>query len=98
MATLRHHLAEAVRQISTAGADAATSGSALADTAARSQVHLKLGAESLERARQIGAADDGEELVAVEIRAALFELGKIVGEVYTEDLLDRIFGRFCLGK
>ena len=40
----------------------------------------------------------GEELVAAEIRAALDELGRVVGSVYTEDLLDRIFSRFCIGK
>jgi tRNA U34 5-carboxymethylaminomethyl modifying GTPase MnmE/TrmE len=25
-------------------------------------------------------------------------LGKVAGTVYTEDLLDRIFSRFCIGK
>jgi tRNA modification GTPase len=28
----------------------------------------------------------------------LAELGKVVGAVYTDDLLDRIFSRFCIGK
>jgi len=98
IAALRHRLAEAIRQRSTAGSGAATSGSALADTAARSRVHLRQAADSLQRARRVGAAGDGEALAAVEIRAALLELGKIVGEVYTDDLLDRIFSRFCLGK
>jgi tRNA modification GTPase len=26
------------------------------------------------------------------------ELGKVVGAVYTDDLLDRIFSTFCIGK
>jgi len=34
----------------------------------------------------------------VELRAALHELGKVVGTVYTDDLLDRIFSTFCIGK
>ena len=29
---------------------------------------------------------------------ALEQLGEMVGAVYTEDLLDRIFSRFCIGK
>ena len=40
----------------------------------------------------------GEELVAIEIREALQHLGQIVGQVYTDDILDRIFSKFCIGK
>jgi tRNA modification GTPase len=38
------------------------------------------------------------ELLAPELRGALDQLGEMVGAVYTEDLLDRIFSRFCIGK
>ncbi len=38
------------------------------------------------------------DLLAVEIRYALDELGSITGEVTNEDLLDSIFTRFCIGK
>jgi len=38
------------------------------------------------------------DLVAIEAQAALDQLGEIVGETGTEDLLDTIFSRFCLGK
>ncbi len=50
------------------------------------------------RARQIAGSGGGEELVAAEIRVALDELGKVAGAVYSEDVLDRIFSRFCVGK
>lgn len=40
----------------------------------------------------------GDEIIAAELRAALEELGRVVGAVYTDDLLDRIFSRFCIGK
>ena len=40
----------------------------------------------------------GDELIACEIRTALLELGKVAGAVYTDDVLDRIFSRFCIGK
>lgn len=38
------------------------------------------------------------DLLALEIRYALNELGSITGEVTNEDLLDSIFTRFCIGK
>lgn len=38
------------------------------------------------------------ELLASDIRTALHHLGLITGEVSTEDLLDNIFGKFCIGK
>jgi len=38
------------------------------------------------------------DFVAIDIRTALFELGTIVGEVSTDDLLESIFRNFCIGK
>jgi tRNA modification GTPase len=38
------------------------------------------------------------ELVALEVGAAVRELGEITGEEVGEAILDRIFGQFCLGK
>jgi tRNA modification GTPase len=38
------------------------------------------------------------ELAAVELRAALEALGRIVGSADTEEILGEIFGRFCIGK
>ncbi len=38
------------------------------------------------------------ELLASDIRNALHHLGLITGEVSTEDLLQNIFSRFCIGK
>jgi tRNA modification GTPase len=38
------------------------------------------------------------ELVALELGAAIHELGEITGEEVGEAILDRIFGQFCLGK
>lgn len=50
--------------------------------------------------RAMGAAADGAgaEVVAAEVQAALVELEAIEGRHSAEDLLDRIFARFCLGK
>nr|MBP8032985.1 tRNA uridine-5-carboxymethylaminomethyl(34) synthesis GTPase MnmE [Bacteroidia bacterium] len=38
------------------------------------------------------------DLLALEIRYALDELGSITGEVTNDDLLDSIFTKFCIGK
>lgn len=38
------------------------------------------------------------EIIAVEMRDALDRLGEIVGAVTTEDILNRIFNEFCIGK
>ncbi len=38
------------------------------------------------------------DFIAIDIRQALHYLGEITGEIHTDDLLDSIFGRFCIGK
>ena len=53
---------------------------------------------ALERAAQ--AASDGMpgEIVALELRETLAALGEVTGRAVDEDLLERIFSRFCVGK
>jgi tRNA modification GTPase len=67
-------------------------------TALRCRGSLDEAAQALARAKQIAAAQRGEELVAAELRVALHALGEVVGAIYTDDLLDRVFSRFCIGK
>lgn len=50
---------------------------------------------SFERLVQDGAPI---ELAACELRLVLTSLGEITGETTTNDILDRIFSRFCIGK
>ncbi len=76
----------------------AAAGDVVADTAARCRQSIDLAAAAIARAREIMAANGGEELLAAELRLALDELGKVVGAVYTDDVLDRVFSRFCIGK
>ena len=38
------------------------------------------------------------ELAAEALRAGVRALGRITGHVDVEDLLDRVFGEFCIGK
>ena len=71
----------------------------MAGTAARSRASLAAaGRRRLAEAQQLALTAAGEELVAAELRIALAALGDVVGAVYTDDILDRIFSRFCIGK
>jgi tRNA modification GTPase len=72
--------------------------SVVAGTAVRCRESLRRARAALIEARSLAVASAGDELLAVEIRAALTELGQVLGTIYTEDLLDRIFSRFCIGK
>jgi tRNA modification GTPase len=74
-----------------------TSG-AVASTTARCVDSLRRAEEAVEAALALVAAKGGDELIAAEIRTALNELGRVVGAVYTDDVLDRIFSQFCIGK
>ena len=68
-------------------------------TAARCRETLESIAGSLDRAfcaAQI--RESGDELIAVDLRDALDHLGVILGVIYTDDILDRIFSKFCIGK
>jgi tRNA modification GTPase len=70
----------------------------LSTTLARCAESLRLARTSLAQAAEFSSHAAGEELVAFELRRGLEALGEIAGVVYTDDLLDRIFSRFCIGK
>uniref|UniRef100_A0A832I2S3 tRNA modification GTPase MnmE n=1 Tax=Eiseniibacteriota bacterium TaxID=2212470 RepID=A0A832I2S3_UNCEI len=54
--------------------------------------------EALGRAAAAARGGEPGELVALELREALGALGEITGRTVGEDLLERIFARFCVGK
>ncbi|MEW6584111.1 MAG: tRNA uridine-5-carboxymethylaminomethyl(34) synthesis GTPase MnmE [Nitrospirota bacterium] len=53
---------------------------------------------ALERGSSALEGNQPLEIVALELRDGLDRLGEIVGAVTTEDILDRIFSNFCIGK
>lgn len=67
-------------------------------TAARCRDALRTTAEALQRAHAAASGGWGDELVTLELREALDQLGLILGQVFTDDILDRVFSRFCIGK
>ncbi len=73
-------------------------GFVVTSTASRCRTNLESAAQHLQRARQTLLDHQGQELVAWELRDALDQIGQVVGAVYTDDILDRVFQRFCIGK
>jgi tRNA modification GTPase len=67
-------------------------------TAERCRTSIDRALENLSLAQHLATTDAGQELIAAEIRLALDDLAQITGAIYTEDILDRIFSRFCIGK
>ncbi len=67
-------------------------------TAARCSDTIARAAQSLQAAQELIAGQAGHEWAASEIRLALSAIGEITGEIYTDDILDRVFSRFCIGK
>jgi tRNA modification GTPase len=59
---------------------------------------LRSAAESLDDAVRAARSEASPELVAASLRAALDDLGEIIGRVTPDDVLGRIFATFCVGK
>jgi tRNA modification GTPase len=71
---------------------------ALAPSLSRCRHHVEKGLIHLKNAHHAALFDEPAELFALELRLALDQIGEMAGAVYTDDLLDRIFSRFCIGK
>lgn len=68
------------------------------ELSARHRSALRAAARELAQARADLAAGEPLDLFAEGLRAATFELDRICGRSTPEDLLDRIFAQFCIGK
>ena len=77
----------------------APGGGPLESVALATERHRDAARRAAERLRAAAAvAGSGAELAAFEVRGAVRALREILGEVRPEELLGRIFGRFCIGK
>lgn len=70
----------------------------LAPSLSRCRHHVTASLTHLRNAHQGVLFDDPPEIVALELRTALDHIGAMTGAIFTDDLLDRIFSRFCIGK
>lgn len=67
-------------------------------SSARHAEALYRAGQALERAREGMDKGLSGDLLAEDIRQALYHLGEITGAVTTDDLLENIFRKFCIGK
>lgn len=88
-------LTEALHQKAVGGE---RTGESLVITRERHREHLQKAAEALHNASETLLSNYSEELIAVDVTLAMEHLGSILGKTFEEDLLDKIFGQFCIGK
>ena len=67
-------------------------------TNSRHALALEQSRDALDHAAEAVEAGLSEELVLEDLKLAMQHLGQITGEFTTEDLYDRIFSTFCIGK
>lgn len=53
--------------------------------------HIQLAINAVKR-------EEMQDLISIDIKAALISLNEIVGETITEEIIDHIFSQFCIGK
>jgi tRNA modification GTPase len=92
MTELRQRISQTIAQI-----DAEEIGSTIG-TAARCSQTIHLARHAIEAAIELTENQSGHEFVSAELRTAAQCIGEVTGEIYNEDILDRVFGRFCIGK
>ena len=64
----------------------------------RHRQHLGDALDAVQQARSALHQGVSGDMLTLDLRAALQELGAITGEITNEDVLDQIFSRFCIGK
>jgi tRNA modification GTPase len=90
---LQEALVEEVRN-----AAIAAEGGSTTITNERHRLALISAHDAIHRAGEAHRAGQPTEIVSLELRHALTSLDEIVGVTSTEDILGRIFSKFCIGK
>lgn len=67
-------------------------------TNVRHKAALDKGISAIERALGVHDANGPVEIFSIELRDAIDSIGEITGAVTTEDILNKIFDDFCIGK
>jgi tRNA modification GTPase len=67
-------------------------------TSTRHQEALRRSAEHVNAALNSLALELPLDFVSIDLRAAYDSLGEVTGETASDDLLDKIFSEFCIGK
>jgi tRNA modification GTPase len=91
-----HELRRAVVAAAVGDAPAEAKGPVL--TNMRHVDALKKVADSLRLAQESISASRAADLVAVDVQDAIDHIGTVTGAITSEDVLDRVFSEFCIGK
>ncbi|MDA9128022.1 tRNA uridine-5-carboxymethylaminomethyl(34) synthesis GTPase MnmE [Flavobacteriaceae bacterium] len=93
---------EGVEQLKTALLDlvdtGALSGQSAVVSNSRHYHALVRALEALDKVQEGIDAELSGDLLAIDLRAALFALGEITGAITNDDMLGHIFANFCIGK
>jgi tRNA modification GTPase len=89
-------LREAIARLGWGGGAIAANSALVAN--ARQSESLTRAREALAHAQATIAVGAPVDLLAGDLRAAIAAYGEVTGETVTEDVLDGIFARFCVGK
>jgi tRNA modification GTPase len=65
---------------------------------ARHRDCLRRALESCDRAHKAVSSGMAPEYVTVDLNDALHAVGEVIGAVDVEQILDSVFGQFCIGK
>jgi tRNA modification GTPase len=80
------------------GSESIHGGSEIIITELRHKLALENAGDAINSFLELVNRGESPEFLAIELRSALDSLGEITGEVTTEDILGRIFNKFCIGK
>lgn len=64
----------------------------------RHQEALQKALLHIENAISAAKVEELQDLISIDVKSALLSLGEISGEVVTDEVLNRIFDNFCIGK
>ena len=93
---------EGVEQLKTALLDLVDTGALISQSAvvsnSRHYQALVRALEALDKVQEGVDAELSGDLLAIDLRVALFALGEITGAITNDDMLGHIFANFCIGK
>ena len=67
-------------------------------TTERQANHLKKGIKKLKKSMKMFKNNEPVDLITIDLRDFVAELGKVTGETTNEDIYDALFSKFCVGK
>lgn len=93
-----HHIEELKAKLTGAAVGSGIKGDQTIITSARHAEALHMAGKALQKVMEGIHQHLQTDLLAFELKEAIYHLGNITGEVYTDDLLENIFSKFCIGK